>query len=126
MTTWTSNELDTIGAADELQIASRRNDGTLTNPVTIWAVRLGENLYVRSVRGHAGGWYRATQVRHEGHIQSAGLDRDVTFADVTGDANLNDQLDAVYRTKYRRYAKNIVDSIVTPEARATTLKVASR
>jgi hypothetical protein len=51
MTVWTSDELSNIGAAEELEIASLRSDGTLRKPVTIWVVRLGEDLYVRSVRG---------------------------------------------------------------------------
>jgi hypothetical protein len=51
MTAWTSDELTKIGAAEELQLASRRPDGTLRNPVTMWVVRHGDCLYVRSVNG---------------------------------------------------------------------------
>ncbi len=51
MTTWMSEELNKIGNAEELQIASLRHDGTLRKPVTIWVVRLGDDLYVRSVNG---------------------------------------------------------------------------
>ena len=46
MSRWTSDELDKIGAAEELQIASVRRDGTLRKPVTIWVVRHGDDLYV--------------------------------------------------------------------------------
>ncbi len=48
MAKWTSDELDKIGAADELELAPLRRNGTLRNPVTIWVVRLGDDLYVRS------------------------------------------------------------------------------
>ena len=41
------------------------------------------------------------------------------------DPNINDEVDAAYRAKYRRYA-SIVTSIVTPAARAATLKVVPR
>ena len=51
MTTWTNDELDQIGDADELRIAALRPDGTLRNPVTIWVVRRGDELYVRSYKG---------------------------------------------------------------------------
>jgi hypothetical protein len=51
MTAWTTDELDGIEAADELEIASLRSDGTLRHPTTIWVVRLGDDLYVRSVNG---------------------------------------------------------------------------
>jgi len=56
MTTWTSDELNKIENAEELQIASLRRDGTLRNPVTIWVVRVGEHLYVRSVNGRGSAW----------------------------------------------------------------------
>jgi len=124
MTTWTSDELTKIGAAEELEIASRRRDGTLRKPVTIWVVRHGDSLYVRSVNGRTGAWFRGTQVRHEGHIKAGGVDKDVTFVDA--DHDIEDQIDAAYRTKYRRYAASIIGHIVSPEARSTTIKLVPR
>jgi hypothetical protein len=121
MTGWTSDELAKIGTAEELEIASLRRDGTLRSPRTIWVVRLGDDLYVRSIRGRAGGWFPATQVRHQGHIQAGGVDKDVTFADA--DPDLNDQIDAAYRDKYRRYSQSIIGTVVNPEARAATIKL---
>jgi hypothetical protein len=41
MATWMSDELSTIGAAEELEIAPVRRDGMLRKPVTIWAARHG-------------------------------------------------------------------------------------
>ncbi len=124
MTTWTSDELNKIGSAEELEIASLRGDGTLRNPVTIWVVRLGDDPYVRSVNGRTGAWFCGTQVRHEGHIQAGGVDKDVTFLDA--DPDINDQIDAAYRTKYRRYGESIVGTIVSPEARSSTIKLVPR
>ena len=103
MTGWTSDELAKIGSTQELQIASLRRDGTLRSPRTIWVVRVGDDLYVRSMNGRGGGWFPATQVRHEGHIRAGGVDQDVTFADA--DPDLNEQIDAAYRDKYRRMAR---------------------
>jgi hypothetical protein len=123
-TAWTSDELNKIGKAEELEIESLKRDGTLRNPVTIWVVRLGDDLYVRAVNGRRGAWFRGAQERHEGHIQAGGVDKDVTFVDA--DPGLHDQIDAAYRTKYRRYAANIVGSILTPQARSATLKLVPR
>lgn len=125
MTTWTSDELNKIGKAEELQIASLRRDGTLRNLVTIWVVRLGDNLYVRPVNGRISAWFRGTQVRHEGLIRAGGVDKDVTFVEET-DSNVNEQLDDAYRTKYRRYAAGIVNSVLSPEARSATIKLVPR
>src|SRR6266511_4381302 len=125
MTTWTSDELNKIGKAEELQIASLRRDDTLRNPVTIWVVRLGDDLYVRPVNGRASAWFRGTQVRHEGHIRAGGVDKDVAFVEETA-PDINEQVDAAYRTKYRRYAANIINTTVTPEARSATIKLVPR
>jgi hypothetical protein len=125
MTTWTDEELDKIGKAEELQIASLRPDSTLRNPVTIWVVRLGDDLYVRSVYGRTSAWFRGTRVRHEGHISAGGVEKDVTFVDES-DANINNQIDVAYRTKYRRYDASIVGSTVTPQARSATIKLVPR
>lgn len=124
MSTWTSEELDTIGRADELQIAPRRGDGTLRKGVTIWVVRVGDDLYVRSWRGQDGAWFRAAQARHAGHIRAGGIEKDVMFVE-EADPDINDQIDAAYRTKYRRYA-SYVPPMISPQARATTLKLVSR
>ncbi|HEX4658134.1 MAG TPA: DUF2255 family protein [Streptosporangiaceae bacterium] len=122
MTEWTNEELTRIAAADELQIAYLRRDGTLGRPRTIWVVRDGDDLYIRSVNGRTSAWFRGAQIRHEGHVRAGGVSKDVTLADA--DHGIDDQVDAAYRTKYRRYAANIVDSIVSPQARAATLKLA--
>ena len=121
MTTWTSEELNKIGTAEELEIASLRRDGTLRKPVTIWVVRVGDDLYVRSVNGRTSAWFRGVQARYEGHIRAGGVDKDVTFMEEP-DSDINDQIDAGYTTKYRRYA-SIANSMVTPAVRAATLKL---
>jgi hypothetical protein len=123
MTAWTSDELTKIGAAEELQIASLRRDGTLRNPVTIWVVRHGDDLYVRSVNGRTAAWFRGVQDRHEGHIRAGGVDKDVRFVETDEG---NDEIDAAYRAKYRRYAARIVDSIVSSQARSATIKLVPR
>jgi hypothetical protein len=53
MTTWTGDQLARISAADNLNIQPARGDGTLRDPVPIWVVRDGEDLYVRSSRATA-------------------------------------------------------------------------
>jgi hypothetical protein len=122
MTTWTNDELDKIGTAEELQIASLRSDGTLRKPVTIWVVRLGDDLYVRSVYGRGSAWFRGSQTRHEGQIRAGGVVKDVTFVEES-DPAINDQIDGIYRSKYRRYATSIINSIISPEARSATIKL---
>ena len=123
MAAWTSDELDKIAAADELELASAKRDGTLRKPVTIWVVRHGDDLYVRSWRGRTSRWFRGSQDRHDGHIRAGGVDKDVVFAEVD---DVNDEIDAAYRAKYDRYDATYVDPMVGPEARAATIKLVAR
>ena len=121
MTTWTDRELDRIGKAEELQIAPLRRDGTRQNPVTIWVVRVGDDLYVRSYKGRTSGWFRGVQVRHAGHIRAGGVEKEVACVEETA-PNLNDQIDAAYRAKYRRYPQYVAPMLTT-EVRSTTIKL---
>lgn len=125
MTTWTSDELTKIGNAEELEIASLRQDGTLRKSRTIWVVRNGNDLYVRSVNGRTSDWFQGVAERHEGHIEAGGVHKDVSFEE-TDAKDIQDRLDAAYRSKYRRYAKSIVDSIVSSTARSATIKLMPR
>ncbi|HEY1105769.1 MAG TPA: DUF2255 family protein [Agromyces sp.] len=110
MTEWTPDELDRVGAAEELELASRRPDGTLRPYVTMWVARVGDGLYVRSAYGPEAGWYRRAVASGTGRIRAGGIERDVRFADAATDVHAD--LDAAYREKYARYAENIVATVV--------------
>jgi len=123
MSAWTSDELESIGSAEELEIASVRRDGTLRSSVTIWVIRHGDDLYIRSVNGRTSSWFRGVQVRHRGHIRAGGVEKDV---DLVETQDLRDEIDAAYREKYHRYAPSIVDHVTSAEARAATLRLVPR
>jgi hypothetical protein len=120
---WTSDELSRIGEADELEIASMRSDGTLCRPRTIWVVRHGDDIYVRSVNGPDSAWYRGVQQQHQGHIAAGGVDVDVDFVAAAHD--IDDEIDAAYRAKYGYFPTGL-NHIVRPEARSSTLKLVPR
>ena len=119
MPTWTNSDLDTIGAADEIDVASRRGDGTFGRFVTIWVVRVGDDLFVRSFHGPDGHWYRATQATGHGRIRVGGIEHDAAF-EPAADADPH-AIDAAYRAKYGR--SSYVDAMVTPNATAATLRI---
>jgi hypothetical protein len=122
---WEGDEFDKVAAAEELQIAPLRRNGTPRTPVTTWVVSNGDNLYVRSYKGPVSSWFRAVQERHEGVIRADGVRADVTFVEEK-DPAVNDQIDAAYRTKYSRYERSYVDPMMAPQARATTLRLVPR
>lgn len=126
MAAWTADELDRIGSAEELQLQSLRGDGSLREPVTIWVVRDGDDLYVRSVKGTRGPWFRGTRTRRAGRIRAGGVDKDVAFVDAEDGAGATGRLDAAYREKYGRYPADIFGSIVTPQAQDATIRLVPR
>ncbi|NUW33204.1 DUF2255 family protein [Nonomuraea sp. SMC257] len=124
MTAWTTDELERIAAADELDVAPRRGDGTLREPTTIWVVRDGDDLFVRSYRGDGGAWYRTARASHTGRVSAGGVTKDVTFAE-EADPAVNDRLDAAYHGKYGRYSDYVAPMVAAP-ARASTLRLLPR
>ncbi|GAA1769398.1 DUF2255 family protein [Luedemannella helvata] len=125
MTAWTADELDDIGSVVEMRIAALRPDGTPRSSVIVWVVRVDDDLYVRSYRGADAAWFRGTRARAEGIIEIDDTIRDVAFVDETDPAT-NDRIDAAYRVKYRSHGAQYVDAMVTPEVRATTIKLVPR
>jgi hypothetical protein len=63
---------------------------------TIWVVRVGDELSVRSYQGRRGSWFRHALHRHHGRIRAGGVERDVTF-DEPDDAD-HDAIDQVFRS----------------------------
>jgi hypothetical protein len=120
---WTKDEIEKISRADELELASKRADGTPGKPVTIWVVRHGDDLYVRSWRGRGSTWFRGVRERHAGHIRAGGVERDVAFVEVD---DLNAEVDDAYRAKYERYGARYVDPMVAPQAQAATIRLVPR
>lgn len=116
---WNQDELDVIGAAAELSVAPRRPDGTLRPVTTIWVVRIGGDLYVRSYRGQGGSWYRAAVRAGAGHIRAGGIEREVSFEQA--DAIEQARIDDAYRAKYG--PSSYVDAMLSADAAATTLRL---
>jgi len=124
MPAWTADELAKIGKADELQIASRRRDGSLRPFVTIWVVRWGDDLYVRSAYGRENGWFQRALSSGEGRIRAGGVERDVAFEEPG--AAVDADLHSAYHAKYDQYGPTIVGPVVSPEAAASTLRLVPR
>lgn len=121
MSTWNQQELERVGGATELQVSSRRSDGSLRPFVTIWVVRAGDNLYVRSAYGTANPWFRRAKSGGRGRVRAGGIERDVTF-ETPGD-DVHPAIDAAYHAKYDRYGPQIVGTVVGADAAAGTLRL---
>jgi hypothetical protein len=122
--TWTNDELRRVGEASELQVASRRQDGSLRPYVTIWTVRAGDHLYVRPAYGTGNPWFRRATASGSGRIRAGGIERDVTFTLASElDAATQLAVDAAYHAKYDRYGPQIVGTVTGAHAEAVTLRL---
>ena len=119
MSAWTDEELESIGETQELQLASRRTDGTLRTFTTMWVVRVGSDVYVRSAGGPGRPWYQRARASKVGRVRAGSVDAEVEFADATSE--VNDEIDAEYHAKYDRYGPNVVGHVTGPAAHTVTL-----
>lgn len=124
MTTWSEDELAKIGRETELQITSTRPDGSLRPYVTIWGVRAGDDLYIRSAHGSDNPWFLRAKSSGTGRIRAGGLERNVTFAVAAPDAHA--AIDSAYHAKYDSYGPRIVGSVVGKHAEAVTIRLVPR
>ena len=127
MSTWSQDDLDRLGGAGEVEVSSVRRDGSLSRPRTVWIVRVGDQLYLRSVNGPDAAWYRLTRTLHQGRIQARGVARDVTWMDVnaTEQPDVAPAVDAQYARKYQGSTAAIAH-INSPLARTTTMRAEPR
>jgi hypothetical protein len=121
--TWTAQQLAAVGDAEELEVSSRRGDGTLRPFVTIWAVRSGDEIYIRSAHGPGNGWFRRALASAVGRIKAGGVETDVAFERVSDG---HEAIDEVYRAKYATFPADIVDPVADPESHEATLRVIPR
>jgi hypothetical protein len=120
--TWSPDDLERIGSARELQIAVKRDDGTLRRWVPIWVVLVDEQIYVRTWYRRETGWFGHVLSSRRARIRVPGVEADVAVKDVgRGTALLRAGVDTAYRTKYG--SSSSTASMVTPEAAATTLQL---
>ena len=118
---WTDDELVGYGDATEVEVSSRREDGSLRPYVTIWLVRVGTDLYIRSAHGPDNPWYRRAAAGGAGRIRAGGLERDVTFTHAG--PGVHEDVDAAYHTKYDRYGPALVNPVVGKQAAQVTLRL---
>lgn len=119
MSTWSEHDLNTIAGTQEIQLATQRADGTRGSYVTIWAVRQGENLYVRSALGRDAAWFRRALANGKGHLRTNDIERDVVLE--PADDQLIQRLDAAYRQKYSGLPG--ITMVTAEQATAAALRV---
>lgn len=123
MPEWTTEELETIKAADDLHVSPFREDATTYGtPTWIWSVVVENDLYVRAYNGQNSRWYHAAVLQKAGRITVAGMMREVIFEPVAGP--IDDLIDQAYQKKYA--GSPYLGSMTSSRARSATVRIAPR
>jgi hypothetical protein len=124
MADWTEEQLAQINAAKELEITSRRADGSLRSWLPIWVVRADGEVFVRTWHRRTTGWFGEVVKSRGARIRIPGLETEVSVEDLgEGTDDLRARVDDAYRAKYGRYGDGSVGQMVNDSAAAATLRL---
>jgi hypothetical protein len=106
----------------EVRIETRRDGDSPEHRTIIWVVVVEGEVFVRSVRGPRGRWYREISSNPEGalHVQD---DRIAVQAGPATDGPTVDAVSAAFRSKYQQSSPASTEAMVRPETLPTTLKL---
>ena len=90
---------------------SRRADGSYSPYVTIWGVRSGDGIYIRSAHGPENGWFRRAKERGTGRIRTGSTEHDVQFTEAAPD---DPAVDRAYHAKYDSFGQQYVGPVTGP------------
>lgn len=121
MTQWTTQELAELSDAYQIRVAGRRADGSARTLTIVWQVVVDGVLYVRSVNGPDGQWFRGVTRNYEGFIDAGKGPRAVTY---TLDNTSAQAIDHAYATKYG--TGSATRSITSTLAKQTTMRIDPR
>jgi hypothetical protein len=123
VSSWNSDALAAIAAADDLYISPLRDDGTTYGtPTWIWSVVVDADLYVRAYNGTSSRWYQSAMSQQAGRIRVAGGEYEVIFE--PADPTVNDAVDAAYEKKYS--GSRYLPPMVATKSRAATVRITPR
>jgi hypothetical protein len=115
--------LKLLDDTEEVRIETRRDGDSPEHRTIIWVVVVEGEVFVRSVRGPKGRWYREISSNPEGalHVEEDRIP--VRAAPATDEATV-DAVSAAFRSKYQQSSPASTEAMVRTETLPTTLKLA--
>jgi hypothetical protein len=113
-----------IDEAREVRIETRRDEDAPAHRTTIWVVTVDGAVFVRSVRGGEGRWYREVSSNPAAALHVGGDRIPVRAVPVTDEAKIG-AVNEAYREKYGRTSPGSTRAMVQPETLPTTLRLES-
>lgn len=116
-------DLHDLDIAREVRIETHAPRGDDVHSTIVWVVVDGGDVFVRSVRGERGRWYREAMARHDVTVDDQGRRLEVVAIPVA-DAESIRRVDAAINRKYANDPGH--SSMLTPEAQRATLRLEPR
>jgi hypothetical protein len=113
--------LKLLDETDEVYIETRRDGDSPEHRTIIWVVVTGGEVFVRSVRGPRGRWYREILSNPEGALHVEGYRIPVRAVPATEGPTVDAVSDAI-RDKYEESWPGPTAAMVRPDTLPTTLK----
>jgi hypothetical protein len=117
-----SDTLLLIDGAREVRIETSRDEDAPTHRTTIWVVTVDGTVFVRSVRGGKGRWYREASANPAAALHVGDERIPVRAVPVTDDATIAAVSEA-YQEKYGRTSPGSTRAMVQPDTLPTTLRL---
>ncbi len=119
--TFDSETLQTLDRAAEIDIETSRGEGAPVHQVTIWVVVDGDGVYVRSVRGPSGRWYRELTANPKGAIHVNGR-RLAIEAEPAADAESISRVSDAFKRKYEQRWPGPLAGMLRDQVLPTTMR----
>jgi hypothetical protein len=102
MKKWTKEQITEFSRADDMHVSPFYEDGkNYGTPTWIWSVVVDGDLYVRAYNGQQSRWYQSAMTQGAGQIKFAGQTFETIYTDASGDAILDQKINAAYSSKYQ-------------------------
>jgi hypothetical protein len=120
--TFDAETLRLLDETREVRIETRRENASPEHRTIIWVVVVEGEVFVRSLRGPRGRWYREISSNPEGalHVHD---DRLSVHAAHATEGAIVDAVSAAFRSKYQQSSPASTEAMVRPETLPTTLKL---
>jgi hypothetical protein len=116
------SDLQHAAEAEEITIGFQRPDGS-TGSTPVWIVRAGDDVFVRSMYGQRGGWYRRLRANPDGMVTDEAHTHQVRAEPVADEAT-RQEVTRAYESKYGR--SPYVEPLLSEEAIGATLRLEPR
>jgi hypothetical protein len=114
--------LQLLDETKEVRVETRRDEDAPVHRTTIWVVTVSGDVFVRSVRGEKGRWYREVSENPSAALHVGDRRIPVRAVPVTDEPTVGAVSEA-YWSKYGRTSPGSTRAMVQPDTLPTTLKL---